>query len=285
LSADCGTLGFVFASDDVGRRLDAGYSVERDGDLLALVLESASGNAPSRPARNTEYRQALTVLLGRLRDLGAILQNGVVDSAYTRRQGIPESDRQLFRQPIRLADEPDMEAVRRRLTSAQSSIGQAPGASKGGNSTKRICLRLAVPGFGPDDTERLAARLAAASGEEPPYRSPEEPPAQRSFAEGAVTQVTVNKYERDPRARRACLDHFGYRCSACDLDFEERYGDLGKGFIHVHHLRELSTVGPAYKVDPLDDLRPVCPNCHAMLHKVSPAMPVEELRRRLNIRL
>jgi 5-methylcytosine-specific restriction protein A len=96
--------------------------------------------------------------------------------------------------------------------------------------------------------------------------------------------VTVNKYERDPRARQACLNHFGYRCCVCDLDFEERYGELGRGFIHVHHLKELSTVGPDYQVDPLGDLRPVCPNCHAMLHKVSPAMSVEELRRKLNAR-
>src|ERR1035438_8597752 len=77
-----GTLGLVFASDDMGRRIDARYSVERDGDLLALVLESSSGHAPSRPARNIEYRHALAVLLGRLRDLGAVLQDGVVDSAF-----------------------------------------------------------------------------------------------------------------------------------------------------------------------------------------------------------
>ncbi len=36
-------------------------------------------------------------------------------------------------------------------------------------------------------------------------------------------QVTVNKSERDPRARQGCLDHFGHQCSVCDLDFEERY--------------------------------------------------------------
>lgn len=274
----------VFAIDDVSRHLDAEYSVERDGDLLSLVLESASGNAPSRPARNTDYRRTLTVLLGRLRDLGATLQDGLVDSALTRRRGIPESERRLFESPIRLADEPDMEAVRRRLTSAQALIAQAPDASKGGNSTKRIRLRLIVPGFAPDEADRLAVRLAAATAKDSPYRSPEEPPAGQSFPEGAVTQVTVNKYERDPRARRVCLNHFGYRCCVCDLDFEERYGELGRGFIHVHHLRELSTVGPDYQVDPLGDLRPVCPNCHAMLHKVSPAMPVEELRRKLNAR-
>ncbi|HEX4064016.1 MAG TPA: HNH endonuclease [Streptosporangiaceae bacterium] len=273
----------MFASDDMGRRLDAEYSVEQDGNLLALVLESASGNAPSRPARNTDYRRALTVLLGRLRGFEAVLKDGLVDSALTKRRGIPESDRRLFQAPIRLADEPDMELLRRRLTSAQGSIAQAPEASKGGNSTKRIRLRLVVPGFAPDDADRLAVALSAATPDDQPYRSPEESPPGKPFAEGAVTQVTVNKYERDPRARRACLDHFGYRCSVCDLDFEERYGELGRGFIHVHHLKELSAVGPDYRVDPREDLRPVCPNCHAMLHKVSPAMPVEELRRRLRI--
>ncbi|HEX2822170.1 MAG TPA: hypothetical protein VHO07_18675 [Streptosporangiaceae bacterium] len=131
----------------------------------------------------------------------------------------------------------------------------------------------------------MAPKLAGkATAEDSPYRSPEEPPLGQSFPEGTVTQVTVNKYERDPRARQACLNHFGYRCCVCDLDFEERYGELGRGFIHVHHLKELSTVGPDYQVDPLGDLRPVCPNCHAMLHKVSPAMSVEELRRKLNAR-
>jgi 5-methylcytosine-specific restriction protein B len=75
---------------DAPTYLDAEYSVERDGDLLTLVLESASGNAPSRPARNTDYRRALTVFLGRLRDLGATLQDGLVDSALTRRRDIPE---------------------------------------------------------------------------------------------------------------------------------------------------------------------------------------------------
>jgi 5-methylcytosine-specific restriction enzyme A len=48
--------------------------------------------------------------------------------------------------------------------------------------------------------------------------------------------------------------------------------------MHVHHLKELSTVGVGYEVDPLEDLRPVCPNCHAMLHRRRPAFAPEELR-------
>lgn len=67
----------------------------------------------------------------------------------------------------------------------------------------------------------------------------------------------------------------------CGLDFELKYGEIGKGFIHVHHLRELSKLGRDYKVDPLRDLRPVCPNCHAMLHTKSPAILPEDLKRQM----
>ena len=176
-----------------------------------------------------------------------------------------------------------METLRLRLTAAQGRIGQSPDASKGGNSSKRIRLRLVVPGYAADEADRLAVRLATANPDMLSfYRSPEESPAEQAFWEGAVTRVEVNRYERDRRARSACLAHYGTRCSVCDLDFEERYGALGHGFIHVHHLLELSSVGPGYKVNPIEHLRPVCPNCHAMLHKTRPAMSVDELRQKLH---
>jgi 5-methylcytosine-specific restriction protein A len=113
-----------------------------------------------------------------------------------------------------------------------------------------------------------------------PISIPEEV-AGSDFAEGAVQRVTVNRYERDPRARAACLQHFGTTCSVCAFDFEVTYGQLGRGYIHVHHLRDLSSVGPGYRVDPVQDLRPVCPNCHAMLHQQQPALTIAALRRRL----
>jgi 5-methylcytosine-specific restriction protein A len=64
----------------------------------------------------------------------------------------------------------------------------------------------------------------------------------------------------------------------CGLDFEERYGKLGKGFIHVHHIVEISKIGKKYKVDPKKDLRPVCPNCHAMLHRNFKVMSIDGLK-------
>ena len=99
-----------------------------------------------------------------------------------------------------------------------------------------------------------------------------------TLIEGAKKQVTVNIYERDPKARAQCIEHYGYDCSVCGFNFEKVYGQVGKDFIHVHHIKPLSEIKEAYSVDPVKDLRPVCPNCHAMLHKKIPAYSIEELK-------
>lgn len=101
------------------------------------------------------------------------------------------------------------------------------------------------------------------------------------FIEGAVKSVRVNVYERDVNARSECIAIYGMNCVVCDFNFEKAYGDLGIGFIHVHHLVDLASIGHSYKVDPKADLRPVCPNCHAMLHKIKPAYSIEELKNKL----
>jgi predicted restriction endonuclease len=112
-----------------------------------------------------------------------------------------------------------------------------------------------------------------------PEISPQEidDPAER-VTEGAKKTVTVNVYERDPNARRRCVEYWGLQCAVCDFDFEQTYGELGKGFIHVHHLKPLGEVGDEYELDPIQDLRPVCPNCHAMLHRKKPALSISELQ-------
>lgn len=101
--------------------------------------------------------------------------------------------------------------------------------------------------------------------------------------EGAKKTMIVNRYERDPEARRRCIEAHGCKCSICGLDFGEKYGIVGEGFIHVHHIVPLSTIGKNYKVNPDKDLIPVCPNCHAMLHRLEngTTLSVEELRKRL----
>lgn len=98
--------------------------------------------------------------------------------------------------------------------------------------------------------------------------------------EGAKKTLIVNQYERNPEARRQCIKARGCYCHVCGLDFAEKYGEIGEGFIHVHHLVPLSSIGKDYVVDPIKDLIPVCPNCHAMLHRTVSGhlMSIEELQ-------
>lgn len=103
------------------------------------------------------------------------------------------------------------------------------------------------------------------------------------LSEGLTKTITVNVYERNPLARKRCIEHYGAKCIICDFDFEEKYGKIGKGFIHVHHLVDIATIGKEYEVDYVKDLIPVCPNCHAMLHKKKPAYSIEEMKMLINL--
>jgi hypothetical protein len=96
--------------------------------------------------------------------------------------------------------------------------------------------------------------------------------------EGARYQVTVNAYERDPHARQLCIAKHGTVCVICGFSFGAVFGPVAEGFIHVHHLRPLSEIGDEYEIKPAEDLRPVCPNCHAVLHCRVPAYSIEEVQ-------
>lgn len=109
-------------------------------------------------------------------------------------------------------------------------------------------------------------------------RLPEEVPSEGKLAEGAVRRVLVNAYERNREARSKCVEHYGTTCAACEIDLELIYGPIARGFIHVHHLKPLSEVGVEYEVDPVADLRPVCPNCHAVIHLGNRTRSIEEVK-------
>lgn len=93
------------------------------------------------------------------------------------------------------------------------------------------------------------------------------PGSENTCIEGAKTKIYVNKYERNSIACKKYIEFYGCKCSICNLDFEERYGEIGNDFIHVHHLVTLNEIGEEYCVDHIKNLIPVCPNCHAMLHR------------------
>jgi predicted HNH restriction endonuclease len=104
------------------------------------------------------------------------------------------------------------------------------------------------------------------------------------YIEGAALKVMVNRYERSREARQACLDYWGATCAICEMNFNEVYGLEEDRGIHVHHLIPLSHIQSEYKIDPVTDLRPVCPNCHAALHSEDPPLSLDALRRRYRSR-
>ncbi len=118
-----------------------------------------------------------------------------------------------------------------------------------------------------------------------PNLFPDEIQQKATYVEGAAVQVTVNRYERDQKARQAALAWHGYRCKVCGIDMTKVYGEIAKGFIHVHHLIPLSEIKENYLVNPKTDLIPVCPNCHAMLHRQDPPLSAEALNRHMKAQL
>ncbi len=98
-----------------------------------------------------------------------------------------------------------------------------------------------------------------------------------SLSEGTVSQVFVNRYERNRRARNICIAHHGSKCVVCGFNFEDVYGPIGKNKIHVHHLIPLFEIQKEYKVDPVNDLCSVCPNCHLIIHSKKEPFTIEEV--------
>ena len=96
--------------------------------------------------------------------------------------------------------------------------------------------------------------------------------------EGARHDEFTNVYERNVEARRQCLAHYGRVCQACKANLIKIYGVLGSNIIQVHHLKPLSEIGESYIVDPINDLIPVCPNCHAMMHQRTPPFSMSEIQ-------
>lgn len=107
---------------------------------------------------------------------------------------------------------------------------------------------------------------------------PEELDPSEKFYEGVKTSVIINSFERNQKARDACVTHYGPKCFVCGITFGETYGPLAAGYIHVHHLCSLASIGSKYKIDPIADLRPVCPNCHAVIHLRKPPFTIKETR-------
>jgi len=85
--------------------------------------------------------------------------------------------------------------------------------------------------------------------------------------EGKKISYYTSKYERNHKNRVKAKEIHGYDCAVCGFNFEKVYGNLGKEYIEVHHIKPLSTLNEEVKINPSTDLICVCANCHRMLHR------------------
>ena len=102
------------------------------------------------------------------------------------------------------------------------------------------------------------------------------------FPEGSVMEIKANRYERDRRNRAAAIAIHGTACKGCGLEMGTQYGPLATGYIEIHHITPLSELGTNYTINPALDLVPLCPNCHAVVHRQNPPLTVDELHELLN---
>ena len=170
--------------------------------------------------------------------------------------------------------------------------------------TKSVYLQILKDEAGKDSSARMAVTQASkykvihllsslvylTKGRTEPreiyFHIPEEFPAVEasavealpSFQEGRIRTAISNIYERSTAARKACIEVHGLNCVVCGFDFERAYGSRAKGLIHVHHLNQLAGVSNIRSVNPQEDLRPVCPNCHMFIHSRSPMYSIQEVK-------
>jgi 5-methylcytosine-specific restriction protein A len=101
--------------------------------------------------------------------------------------------------------------------------------------------------------------------------------SQIDFTEGAIEEMVVELRKRDPRLKIAALQTYGTTCQICGFNFSEVYGNLGDGYIELHHKNPLSERDTIQQTT-LDEVAVVCANCHRMLHRNGKnALSVEEL--------
>jgi hypothetical protein len=195
-----------------------------------------------------------------------------------------------FRQMV--AEHGGRETANRLLAGRTPSSGFGELFSRGKENLKLSVEYLVLQSpwntlFRPEQLAEARRRLIEVGCELPPdtedkpsadWPLPEELPANSEITEGAARSVVVNAYERSPEARAKCIAHHGTSCAVCGFDFGQAYGATAKGFIHVHHIVPLSMIKQSYTVDPVNDLRPVCPNCHAVIHLGGGCRSIEEVK-------
>ncbi len=217
-------------------------SIEADfvPDTYAGELVRAMGES------SPEARQAFGSLAESFREMGNRIKLNINGSPVLTISELPPAPWRKFQLNVR------------RLTDATNGDETALQACAEEIATACLALILTLLPLEEDDTVPI-----------PMYES--------GLPEGACTRVTVNRYERSPVNRAACIAAHGTTCNVCGFDFGNTYGPFCHGFIEVHHRTPVSRMGSGYIIDPVRDLVPLCSNCHAAVHRTDPPIEPEAL--------
>jgi predicted HNH restriction endonuclease len=103
-----------------------------------------------------------------------------------------------------------------------------------------------------------------------------------AFPEGGERFGWHRHLERDAKiARKAKANRFlktaKLECDVCSMDFAQKYGERGEGFIEAHHTKPVASLNGKDKTK-VRDIALVCSNCHRMLHKGKQLLSVSELK-------
>lgn len=94
--------------------------------------------------------------------------------------------------------------------------------------------------------------------------------------EGRSRIITTKVAERSRKLRLVAIDYFTkngiIKCDCCGFEFNSYYGDkYGVSCIEIHHIKpifEYGSIGLTQSITKaLENLLPVCPNCHRVIHK------------------
>ncbi len=143
--------------------------------------------------------------------------------------------------------------------------------------------RFAVRAISLADYERICGGVTSNKRKKRKLPSLNDDFESTSATEGKKKVRYSSYYERNPLLRQKALEIHGLNCAVCNFNFEKVYGELGKGFVHVHHNKPISEVGET-TIDPQTDMSVLCPNCHAMVHrKQGHTLSVSELKKLIKI--
>jgi 5-methylcytosine-specific restriction protein A len=95
-----------------------------------------------------------------------------------------------------------------------------------------------------------------------------------------LRQLRIHKrLERNRSLATKVKRQLGFTCQACGMNFEEKYGPIGKDYIEAHHLTPIAELhGRRVALDPKKDFAVLCSNCHRMIHKSPFVSDVEMFR-------